>query len=94
MNREHEEEAAARAGAVTGPATPFERVVELIGGPADSAEDGARGLEVMRSLLVRLKNDPKRRVAPPPAPAASEPLAAAAAEPRAAGPGDDPFSGM
>ena len=61
---------------------PFERVVDLIGGAAD---DGAAcDKSIFRSLLVRLKNDPK----PPARPAAAE-AEPAAPEPEAA---DDPFA--
>ena len=38
---------------------PFERVVGLIGGASDSA-DASCDLSIFRSVLVRLKNDPKR----------------------------------
>jgi len=80
-NREREEEDRARASAAAaGPANPFERVVELIGGAAADAAEGTRDLEVMRSLLVRLKNDPVHIVERAPAPAAPQPPAAPVSE--------------
>lgn len=57
---EHEE--LLRAATETQTSNPFEKVVQLIGGATDSG-DGS-DLQIMRSLLVRLKNDPKRSSEP------------------------------
>lgn len=73
-NREREEALAAAADTDTAAANPFARVVSLIN--TDAAADGA-DLSVMRSLLVRLKNDPKRTASPTPPPADAAAAAAA-----------------
>jgi len=57
-NRDKEEELQAGLAKPT-PSNPFEKVVELIGGATDDGE-GKVDLSIMRSLLVRLKNDPKQ----------------------------------
>ena len=56
-NRDHDDELKAMLERPV-PANPFEKVVELIGGAQADVDN--EDTSIMRRLLVRLKNDPKR----------------------------------
>ena len=56
-NRDHDDELKAMLARPV-PANPFEKVVELIGGAQADVDN--EDTSIMRRLLVRLKNDPKR----------------------------------
>ena len=56
-NRDHDDELKALLARPV-PANPFEKVVELIGGAQADVDN--EDTSIMRRLLVRLKNDPKR----------------------------------